>query len=69
MARSGTRPEIVQKISGDLNKGLDEPDVRARFAQIGAYVRPMSPDALASYIREQQTLWRPIARKLLTKDH
>jgi tripartite-type tricarboxylate transporter receptor subunit TctC len=69
MARTGTPPEIVRKISADLNKGLDDPDVRARFAQIGAYVRPMSPDALASYIREQQSLWRPIARKLLTKDH
>jgi len=69
MARAGTAPEIVQKISTDLAKGLDEPEVRVRFAQIGAYVRPMSPDALTAYIREQQMLWRPIARKVLAKGH
>jgi tripartite-type tricarboxylate transporter receptor subunit TctC len=68
MARTGTPSTIVQKVSDDLNKGLDEPEVRARLAQIGAYVRPMSPDALAGYIREQQTLWRPIVRRVLAKD-
>jgi tripartite-type tricarboxylate transporter receptor subunit TctC len=49
--------------------GLDGPDVRARFAQLGAYVKPMSPEALAAYIQTQQTLWRPIVRKVLAKGH
>ena len=67
MARTGTPPEIVRKISADMINGLDQPDVRARFAQLGAYVKPMSPEALAAYIAAQQTLWRPVVRKVLAK--
>jgi tripartite-type tricarboxylate transporter receptor subunit TctC len=69
LARVGTPPEIVRKISADMIAGLDGPDVRARFAQLGAYVKPMSPEALAAYIQAQQTLWRPIVRKVLAKGH
>jgi tripartite-type tricarboxylate transporter receptor subunit TctC len=69
MARSGTPPEIVRKISADMISGLDEPDVRGRLAQIGAYVRPMSPEELAAYIEAQQALWRPVVRKVLAKSH
>jgi tripartite-type tricarboxylate transporter receptor subunit TctC len=69
MARAGTPPEIVRKISNDMIAGLDPPDVRARFAQLGAYVKPMSPEVLAAYIAAQQTLWRPIVRKVLAKSH
>jgi len=69
LARAGTPPEIVRKISADMIAGLDGPDVRARFAQLGAYVKPMSPEALAAYIQTQQTLWRPIVRKVLAKGH
>jgi tripartite-type tricarboxylate transporter receptor subunit TctC len=39
LARAGTPPEIVRKISADMIAGLDGPDVRARFAQLGAYVK------------------------------
>ena len=69
LARAGTPPEIVRKIWADMIAGLDGPDVRARFAQLGAYVKPMSPEALAAYIQAQQTLWRPIVRKVLAKGH
>ena len=65
MARSGTPPEIVSKIGADMRKGLDQDEVRAKYAKIGAYVRPMSPDVLAAFIREQQATWRPIVTKVL----
>ena len=69
MARTGTPPEIVRKISADMIAGLDPPDVRARFAQLGAYVKPMWPETLAVYIQTQQTLWRPVVRKVLANGH
>jgi len=67
MALSGTPPEIVRKIGADLDKGLVQPEVREKYAKIGAYVRPMSPDVLAAFIREQQDTWRPIVTKVLVE--
>jgi tripartite-type tricarboxylate transporter receptor subunit TctC len=67
MALTGTSPAIVKKISADMRKGLDQPEVRAKYAKIGAYVRPMMPDELAAYIRQQQELWRPIVVKVLAE--
>ena len=65
VAITGTPPEIVQKISADMRRGLDQPVVRAKYAKIGAYVRPMSSVELAAFIRQQQETWRPIVVKVL----
>ncbi len=67
MALNGTPPNVVQKISADMRKSLDQPEVRAKYAKIGAYVRPMYPEELATYIRQQQALWRPIVVKVLAE--
>jgi tripartite-type tricarboxylate transporter receptor subunit TctC len=65
MALSGTPPEIVRKIGADMDKAMVQPEVRDKYAKIGAYVRPMPPDVLAAFIREQQETWRPIVVKVL----
>ena len=65
MALTGTSPEIVRKISTDMRTALNPPEVRAKYAKIGAYVRPMQPDELAAFIRAQQETWRPIVTKVL----
>ena len=65
MALSGTPPEIVRKIGTDMDSSLVQPEVRDKYAKIGAYVRPMPPDVLATFIRQQQETWRPIVTKVL----
>jgi len=67
MALSGTPPGIVRKIGADLDKGLVQPEVRDKYAKIGAYVRPMPPDQLAAFIRNQQETWRPIVTRVLAE--
>ena len=67
MALSGTPPEIVRKIGVDLDKGLAQPEVRDKYAKIGAYVRPIASDVLAAFIRAQQETWRPIVIKVLAE--
>ena len=65
LARAGTAPEIVQKITADLNKGLTQPEVKDKYAKMGAYVNPMSVEELTAFIRKEQEMWRPIVTKVL----
>jgi tripartite-type tricarboxylate transporter receptor subunit TctC len=64
MAPRGTPGEIVQKVNRDLRIVLDEPQVQRRFAQFGTYVRALTPEETAEFIRREQELWWPVAKQL-----
>ncbi|MPZ40643.1 MAG: tripartite tricarboxylate transporter substrate binding protein [Rhizobiales bacterium] len=57
----GTPDTIVRKVSADLRVVLDDKEVKAKFAGLGAYVDPMSPEELTAFIQEQQGVWKPVA--------
>jgi tripartite-type tricarboxylate transporter receptor subunit TctC len=60
MAPSGTPAPVVKKVSDDLQAVLVKPELKQRLADLGTYIRPTTPDELTAYIREQQTIWRPV---------
>lgn len=60
MARAGTPPHVVQKISQDLQSVLKEPAIMERFATLGVYPRPASPAETAEFIRSEQQAWKPV---------
>jgi tripartite-type tricarboxylate transporter receptor subunit TctC len=64
VAPAGTPESIVRQVSDDLRKVLISPDVKARLAGIGSYVRPTSPQETIEYIRREQRTWEPILEKL-----
>jgi tripartite-type tricarboxylate transporter receptor subunit TctC len=64
VAPNGTPETIVRKVSKDLRDVLDQPAVKQQVAARGGYVRPMSPDEVTSFIRDQQQTWNPILQKL-----
>lgn len=61
LAPLGTPEAIMRKVSADLRTALDDKEVKAKLAGLGAYVQPMSPDALTAFIQEQQRVWKPVA--------
>jgi tripartite-type tricarboxylate transporter receptor subunit TctC len=65
MALSGTSNAIADKISVDLDKAMSLPDVKQKYAKMGAYVNPMTRDELAAFIRKEQEMWKPIVLKVL----
>jgi tripartite-type tricarboxylate transporter receptor subunit TctC len=65
MALSGTSNEVADKIAADLNKAMSLPDVKEKYARMGAYVNPMTRPQLAAFIRKEQELWKPIVLKVL----
>ena len=65
MAPARTPDAIVQKINRDLSSVLGQPELQEKLAKLGTYVQPMSVGETAQFIKSEQTLWQPIARKLM----
>ena len=63
MARAGTPPAIIHKVSLTLQAILNEPAVRARFETLGVYPLPKSPAETAQFIRPEQQLWKPVIKE------
>jgi tripartite-type tricarboxylate transporter receptor subunit TctC len=64
LAPVGTPDAIVRKVNQDLKTVLDMPELQKRFAELGTFARPMSPEETTDYIRAEQRVWRPIVRSL-----
>ncbi len=68
VAPIGTSDAIVRKVGADVNRVLDNPDVAARLAKLGAYLSKMSPEETTAFARKEQDTWRPILEKLAQGD-
>ena len=64
IAPVGTPDAIVRKVSADMRKVLDEAEVRAKLANLGAFVRHFTPEELATFTQQEQKTWRPILEQV-----
>jgi tripartite-type tricarboxylate transporter receptor subunit TctC len=64
LAPAGTPDAIIKKVHADLRTALDDPDVRAKFAANGAFVRHITPDEVTAFVQNEQKTWRPILEKV-----
>lgn len=64
MAPAGTPEAVVAKLSADLRTVLGDPQLRQRFEATASYVRLLSPEETAAFIRAERDLWRPIVRRV-----
>ena len=53
MAPAGTPPAIINKLHDELEKAMASPEVKERFAKLGAEPWTMSPKAFDDYIRKE----------------
>jgi tripartite-type tricarboxylate transporter receptor subunit TctC len=49
-APAGTPPEIVKQLNADVLQILAMPDVKEKFAEMGAVSTPMTPEAFSAYL-------------------
>lgn len=56
-APAGTPPEIVNRLSVEMNKALAKPEVKARIASFSAEVTPSSPEQLGVFVKDQLASW------------
>ena len=60
VAPTGTPDPIVRRVRDDLNAILGEAELLRRFADLGAYRRPMTTDELAQFIQQERRRWKAI---------
>ncbi len=61
-APKGTPSEITAKLSQEVRKALDTPELRKRFADLGGEIKPMSPEELMAYVRSEHEKWAKVVK-------
>ena len=62
MARTGTPPAIIGKLSAELDKILKKPEVIERFAALGAKPVGGTPESLGKFIAAETTKWQKVVK-------
>ena len=58
----GTPREIVMRLNTELNRALNLPDMRERFAEQGAIPAPGTPEDFGAWIRAEITKWAKVVK-------
>ncbi len=61
-APAGTPPAIVAQLNGALQKLLAAPDIRERFAGLGAEPLASTPDEFSAHIRSEMAKWSQLVK-------
>jgi tripartite-type tricarboxylate transporter receptor subunit TctC len=62
-AAPGTPREIVAKLSAEIRKAIESPDLRERFASLGLEPTANSPEEMAVFLKNEQQRYGDIIRK------
>ncbi len=60
--RTGTPPEIVEKLNHEINAGLAEPAIAARYSELGAAPMPLTPAQFAASIATETDKWGKVIK-------
>jgi tripartite-type tricarboxylate transporter receptor subunit TctC len=63
MAPAKTPAPIIARLNQELGKILNDAEVKARFAALGAETVPMTPEAFTQYLEKEDATWIPVIRK------
>jgi tripartite-type tricarboxylate transporter receptor subunit TctC len=61
-APRNTPAEIVDKLNKEINAGLTDPKLKARFADLGATVFPCSPADFSKFMTEETEKWAKVIK-------
>jgi tripartite-type tricarboxylate transporter receptor subunit TctC len=56
-ANARTPEPMARKLSEDMRKALERPEVAKRLADVGSYVRPMGREELGAFVRKEREIW------------
>jgi tripartite-type tricarboxylate transporter receptor subunit TctC len=61
-APRNTPADIVDKLNKEINAGLADPKLKARFADLGATVFPVSPADFGTFMAEETEKWSKVIK-------
>jgi tripartite-type tricarboxylate transporter receptor subunit TctC len=61
-APAGVKPDVVERLNGDIGKILRAPDVVGQLNKVGLDAAPDSPAEFAKFIREETERWSRVIK-------
>jgi tripartite-type tricarboxylate transporter receptor subunit TctC len=61
-APQGTPPDVIARLNHEIDAGLADPKLKARFAEIGASVLGGPPDAFGKLLAEETEKWAKVVK-------
>jgi tripartite-type tricarboxylate transporter receptor subunit TctC len=61
-APKDTPAEIVAKLNMEINAGLADPKLKARFAELGAETMPLTPSGFGKFIADETEKWGKVVK-------
>lgn len=62
-APAGTPRAVIDKVAAEIARAVEQPDVQAKLADLGADPYPMNPDAFAKLVRRDQEMWQKLIQE------
>jgi tripartite-type tricarboxylate transporter receptor subunit TctC len=62
-APAGTPRAVVDRVAAEIARAVEQPDVQAKLADLGADPYPMNPDAFAQLVRRDQEMWQKLIQE------
>jgi len=62
MAPAGTPAPIIERLNGEINKVLNDPQVKAAWAKQGATPMSMSPREFGDFLRADIAKWAKVVK-------
>jgi tripartite-type tricarboxylate transporter receptor subunit TctC len=59
---TGAPPEIIQKLNQEINAGLAEPRIKARFDKLGAEPMPMTVAEFGKFVADETGKWAKVVK-------
>ena len=61
-APTGTPPEIIEKLNWEINAGLADPRIKARFAEFSAEPMPMTVAEFRKFVADETEKWAKVVK-------
>jgi tripartite-type tricarboxylate transporter receptor subunit TctC len=62
LAPARTPKDVVARLNGEINKATQQPEVKERFAKLGAEPMPMSPEQFDRYLQDEANVLQKVMR-------
>jgi tripartite-type tricarboxylate transporter receptor subunit TctC len=62
-AHAKTPEPLSGKLSADIRAALAQPAIAKRFAELGMYVKPMTREEVAAFIKKEREIWSGVVKR------
>ena len=63
LAHAKTPEALSARLSADIRAALAQPAIAKRYAELGMYVKPMTREEVAGFIRKEREIWAGVVKR------